>query len=220
MELVWAMALGMIVLLAAFTIMDKAFKVNKEVTDREDALQRGRVTLELMTRQLRSQVCLLTTTPSVPVSDGQDQTITFYTYMGDPTGSASLNPEKHTLAYAAASGSTPAKLTETDQPVTSLNPLTLGTATTKTLVSNVVLTNGKLFQYYPGNATGGVSSTALTTPLSAADRARVVQISVTYKVLPTKITDPASPQATTFTDSVFWRGINPENTVDQPCDNS
>jgi Tfp pilus assembly protein PilV len=221
MELIWAMALGMIILLAAFTIMDRAFKANKEVNDREDALQRGRVALELMTRQLRSQICLQTATPSVPVTDGQDQTISFYTFMGDPTGSGSQLPEKHTLAYAAASGSTPSKITETDQPVTQLSPtLTLGTATTKTLISNVVLPSSKLFTYYPGNASGGISTTALTTPLATADRARVVEIAVNFKVLPTKITDTANQQATTFSDYVFWRGINPEKPTDQPCDNS
>jgi type II secretory pathway pseudopilin PulG len=220
-ELIWAMALGMIILLAAFTIMERAFKANKEVSDREDALQRGRVALELMTRQLRSQVCLQTTTPSVPVVDGQDQTITFYTFLGDPTGTGSQLPEKHTLAYVPQVGTTPPKITETDQPVTQLSPtLTFGTATTKTLISNVTLPNNKLFTYYPGDATAGISSTALTTPLSTTDRARVVDIAVSFKVLPTKITDTANKQATTFSDSVFWRGINPEKPTDQPCDNS
>jgi hypothetical protein len=200
--------------------MERAFKANKEVSDREDALQRGRVALELMTRQLRSQVCLQTATPSVPVADGQDQTITFYTFMGDPTGAGSQLPEKHTLAYVAASGSTPSKITETDQPVTQLSPtLTLGTATTKVLISNVSLPNNKLFTYYPGDATTGVSTTALTTPLSTADRARVVEIAVNFTSIPTKIS-AANKQSTTFTDYVFWRGINPEKPTDQPCDNS
>jgi Tfp pilus assembly protein PilW len=223
MELIWAMALGMIVLLAAFTIIDRSVKTNQQVVDREDALQRGRNALELITRQLRSQVCLQTSTPSVPVVDGQDQTVTFYTYMRDPTATTGpagyQNPEKHTIAYVAASGTTPSKLTETDQSITSLSPLTFGTASTKTIVSNVSLPSNTLFTYSQGNAAGGVGS-ALPTPLATADRAKVVQIDVNFKVMPTKITNPANTQIASFSDSVFWRGINPENTTDQPCDNS
>jgi prepilin-type N-terminal cleavage/methylation domain-containing protein len=56
-ELVVGMAIGMIVLLAAFNVIDRAFINNKAVTDREDALQRGRITLEQMTRQIRSMTC-------------------------------------------------------------------------------------------------------------------------------------------------------------------
>jgi Tfp pilus assembly protein PilW len=72
-ELVVAMALGMIVLLAAFTVIDRAFTTNKAVSDREDALQRGRIALEQMTRQIRSMTCagaphgrFRHTTPALP----------------------------------------------------------------------------------------------------------------------------------------------------------
>ena len=41
-----------------------------------------------------------------------------------------------------------------------------------------------------------------------------------FKMLPTKITDTTNKQATTFTDDVFFRSVNPEDTTDQPCDNN
>jgi len=226
MELIWAMGLGMIILLAAFTVIDRSFMANKTVSDREDALQRGRQALELITRQLRSQVCLQTSPAQLPITTGQDQSITFFTYLGDPTGATVANgqrdsgtnqvyPEQHTITYASN------KITESDAKVTSIAPLTIASAyRTTVLATNVVLPNSKLFQYYAGSASGGVSTTPLTTPLSATDAASVVQIGVNYKVLPTKITDTANPQATTFTDSVFFRSVSPEDTTNQPCDSN
>ncbi len=232
MELIWAMVLGMIILLAAFTVIDKSFLTNKLVSDREDALQRGRQALEQMTRQMRSQVCLPTSPATLPISSGQDQSISFYTYLGDPSAATVANgqrdlgtdqvfPELHTFTYTAAVGSTPSKITETDAKVTSFAPLTVASAyKTTVLATNVALTNNKLFQYYAGSASGGVSTTPLTTPLTSTSAASVVDINVNYKMLPTKITDATNKQATTFTDDVFFRSVNPEDTTNQPCDNN
>jgi prepilin-type N-terminal cleavage/methylation domain-containing protein len=232
MELIWAMVLGLIILLAAFTVIDKSFLTNKQVSDREDALQRGRIALEQITRQLRSQVCIQTSPATLPISSGSDTSITFYTYLGDPTGATVANgqrdattdqpfPEQHTISYVAANGSVPSKITESDSKVTSFNPLTVASAyKTNVLATNVYLPSGKLFQYYAGSASGGVSTTPLTTPLSASDASSVVDVAVAYKVLPTGVTATNSPQATTFQDDVFWRSVSPENTTNQPCDSN
>ena len=58
----WPWSIGMIVLLGAFMLLDRSFSASGQVADRADALQRGRQAMELMTRQLRSQVCLGKTT--------------------------------------------------------------------------------------------------------------------------------------------------------------
>jgi Tfp pilus assembly protein PilW len=232
MELVWAMVLGMVVLLAAFTVIDRSFAANKTITDREDALQRGRQALELITRELRSQVCLPTTpNATLPITTGSDQSITFYTYLGDASAATVANgqrdastnqvyPEQHTISYVAGSGTTGNKITESDSKVTDFSPLTVSAPyRTTVLATNVILPNSKLFTYYEGSSSGGVlTSTPLTTPLSATDAASVVQIDVNYKVNPSKITAASNAQATTFTDSVFFRSVNPEDTTSQPCD--
>jgi Tfp pilus assembly protein PilW len=236
-ELVWAMALGMIVLLAAFVVIDRSFAANKTITDREDALQRGRQALELITRELRSQVCLPTQPATLPIvvnassPTSDDKTIVFYTYLGDASAATVANgqrdagtnqvfPEQHVISYVAGSGSTGNKITETDAKVTSFAPLTVASAyRTNVLATNVVLPTSKLFTYYEGSASGGVlTSTPLTTPLSATDAASVVQVDVNYKVNPSKITATSNSQATTFTDSVFFRSVSPEDTTAQPCD--
>ena len=39
-------------------LLDRSFTASGQIADRQDALQRGRQAMELMTRQLRSQVCV------------------------------------------------------------------------------------------------------------------------------------------------------------------
>jgi Tfp pilus assembly protein PilW len=223
MELIWAMALGMIVLLAGFTVIDRAFIGNKAIADRQDGLQRGRNALELMTRQLRSEVCLQTSPVTMPLADAQNQTATFYTYLGDPTSATrdpstgQPYPEQHILTWSPnTAGSSIGKITETDAKVTSFNPLTVASPyRTTVLVSNVVLPNSKLFQYSADN----IESTQLSAPLDAATRATVDEVSVAFKVLPAGISDINNQQATTFQDYVFWRSIDPVDSSEQPCDN-
>jgi Tfp pilus assembly protein PilW len=221
-ELVWAMALGIIILLAAFLLIDQAFKSNKIVADRQDALQRGRNALELMTRELRSGVCLQTSPVTMPVADAQDQSITFFTYLGDPTSATrdpstgQPYPERHTLTWTPNSaGSSFGYITETDSKVTSFSPLTLAAPyRTTRLLSNVVLPNSKLFQYSADN----IETSQLPAPLDAATRSTVAEVSVAYRAYPTGITDLKNQQFTTFQDYVFWRSIDPVDGSDQPCD--
>ena len=59
------MVIGMIVLMAAFMVLDRTITASGQVADRSEALQRGRQAMELVTRQLRSQVCVGTTKPIV-----------------------------------------------------------------------------------------------------------------------------------------------------------
>ena len=144
----------MIILLAAFTVIDRSFLGNKAIADREDALQRGRNALELITRQLRSQVCVQQSPALMPITSGGDNTMTFFTYMGDPSAATSAQrdpttnqpfPEQHTITYASN------KITETDAKVTSISPLVVASPyKTTTLATNVILPSGKLFQYFAG----------------------------------------------------------------------
>jgi hypothetical protein len=221
MELVVAMALGMIVVLAAFTVIDRAFIGNKAIRDRQDALQRGRNALELMTRQIRSMTCAGQNTP---IALGTDNEVDFYGYMGDPTVGSTL-PQLHKLVY----DSTNKKITSTDYPVTSVDttPPTVGTTPvtpTKTLLANVVpVTAGApVFTYYTYDAgavqgTGSFSQlTAGATGLSSTDRPRVVKVAISFLTRPTGI-QVSDPHSTTFQDDVFWRAVDPENPNAQPC---
>ena len=94
-ELLMAMSIGTIVLMAAFYTLDRAGQIQREAADRSDALQRGRIALELVTRELRSQVCLGTATE--PITDGRATSVEFYADMSD----GSATPEKRKIAYDA-----------------------------------------------------------------------------------------------------------------------
>jgi type II secretory pathway pseudopilin PulG len=221
-ELVVAMALGMIVLLAAFTVIDRAFTTNKAVSDREDALQRGRIALEQMTRQIRSMTCAGSTTPVALATDNE---IDFYAYLGNPTSGGSLLPDLHKLTYSSSAKT----ITESDYTVSDVNtspPTVASTAyKTRVLLNNVVpVTGTPIFSYYTfdpsaslGSGTFVQLSTANTPPgLVAGDLGKVVKVSINYLTRPTGI-NLSDPHSTTFTDDVFWRAIDPETPNAQPC---
>ncbi len=97
-EMLVAMSVGMVVLLAAFMLLDRSFTASGQIADREDALQRGRQAMELMTRQLRSQVCVVVppaTAFSPPVVSGTDHTVTFYGSLSESATSVT----KRTLTF-------------------------------------------------------------------------------------------------------------------------
>jgi type II secretory pathway pseudopilin PulG len=206
-ELVIGMALAMIVILAAFNIIDRAFLTNKQISDREDALQRGRSTLELMDRQLRSQICLGSQKTSLV--DAQANQVSFYVYLGDPT-TGNTNPELHTLQLT---GST---IKEFDYVGTGTYPnLTFDTnnpTRTRTLITNV-LGGSPLFTYFAFNSGVTAGNGALsqldpgTGSLSSTDSARVVDIKVNFTAKPTGTSSMA--QATNFQNDVYMRSADP-----------
>jgi Tfp pilus assembly protein PilW len=219
MELVWAMVLGIIVLLASFTVMDRAFLSNRQISDREDALQRGRNALEQVTRQLRSGVCIGYTNP---ITAGTPSSVTFYTYLGDPTNAATQNPEQHVITF---SGST---ITEQDFKITSMSPLTVSSTSYRgakwTNVAQATDPSTGLlipvFQYYkftPTGTAGTGSYTALSTPVSATDLNHVAKVTVTFLVKPTSPNATAARLNTNFTNDVVWRAADPDNPTKDPC---
>jgi prepilin-type N-terminal cleavage/methylation domain-containing protein len=177
-ELLVAMFIGMIVLMAAFMLLDRTFTASGQIADRTEALQRGRLTMESITRQLRSQVCLGTTAPIV---SGSDLSVTFY---GDLTdGSTPI--KKRTLTYD------PATDTITESAITGAGTypaLTFASAA----VNNTLLTKVEqimdgstpraVFQYWGyvvGTTTGQLER--LGTPLSTANLKRVAVIKVGFR---------------------------------------
>ena len=71
-----------------------------QIADRQDALQRGRQAMELMTRQLRSQVCVSATATSYSArwSPPTDNSVTFYGSLSE----SSTSVKKRTLTFDPA----------------------------------------------------------------------------------------------------------------------
>jgi prepilin-type N-terminal cleavage/methylation domain-containing protein len=180
-ELLVAMFIGMIILLAAFMLLDRSFSASGQVADRSEALQRGRLAMDLITRQLRSQVCVGNT---VPIVSGTDNAVTFYADMSD--GSTPI--KKRTLSYDTITDT----ITESVVPGAGTYPaLTFtGAATSVPLLTKVdqildgtpPTTPRPIFRYY-GYTVGGTSGALdpLSTPLSAASLSRVALIKVGFR---------------------------------------
>jgi prepilin-type N-terminal cleavage/methylation domain-containing protein len=107
-EVLVAMVIGMIVAMAAFSLIDFTMKRAGDTAARVEATQRGRAALDFITRQLRSQVCTLATgAPSGMYDDRaiyaiSPTSVTFFSDLGDEsyrTGNTPSPPELRQLSF-------------------------------------------------------------------------------------------------------------------------
>jgi type II secretory pathway pseudopilin PulG len=179
-ELLTAISIGMVILFAAFAVLDRTISASGQIADRSEALQRGRQAMDLITRQLRSQVCV---GPTTPIVSGTDTSMSFYADLTDGTPANPIN--QRTLSYSAATDT----ITETVTPSSGTYPtLTFtGTPASKPLLTKVKqildgTTLRPLFRYY-AYQTGTTNGTLvqLSAPLSAADLKRVALVKVGFR---------------------------------------
>lgn len=217
-ELTIGMAIGLVVTFASLTVLSQAEKASNEIRDRQEAMQRGRLAMEDITRQLRSQVCLGTS--AEPISYGDGTKITFYADLSD----GSQNVAKRTLTYVAPVGSTPGKITEEVYAGSGSYPnLTFpGTPTnTRVLLSGakqlvVGSTNQPVFRYYayqPGTPNGDLIE--LSTPLSATDASRTVKVQIAFVSMPER-SKPRDLDSTTLRNDVYVRLADPTRPQEGP----
>ncbi len=211
-ELLVAMVIGMIVLLAAFMVLDRSFSASGQIADRTEALQRGRLAMDLITRQLRSQVCVGNTAPMVAASD---TTASFYADMSDGTGAI----RRRTLTYNTATDT----ITESVVVGTGTYPALnfTGAATSKPLLTHVEqimdgATARPIFRYYGYKIGGAVGELeTLGSTVSAANLKRVAVIRVGFRSFAarplTKDADSAVLQ-----DEVYVRVAAPSSPEDGP----
>jgi prepilin-type N-terminal cleavage/methylation domain-containing protein len=183
-ELLTAISIGMIILFAAFMVLDRTISASGQIADRSEALQRGRLAMSTITRELRSAVCVGNTFPIVA---GTDTSVTFYADLTDD-GPAIANPiKKRQLSWSSTTNT----ITETVTPSAGTYPsLTFtGTPTSLPLLTKVqqVLdppsnTPRAIFRFY-GYQTGTTNGTLvqLATPLSATDIGRVALVKVAFR---------------------------------------
>ena len=212
-ELLMAMSIGTIVLMAAFYTLDRAGQIQREAADRSDALQRGRIALELVTRELRSQVCLGTATE--PITDGKATSVEFYADMSD----GSTPPEKRKIAYDA----TKKTIIEYRYTGTGTYPdLTFSTtpASTKVIGSGIVpqkvgAVDQPIFKYYAWEDAGapGVMAQLPATdaaPLSTVDVGRTIMIRVAFVAQPIRYkTTPKDRDSASLENQAYVRSADP-----------
>lgn len=225
-ELLMAISIGTIVLTAALTVLDRSMVLSNQVVDRSDALQRGRQTMELLTRELRSQVCL--GTAAEPITEGKQYSVAFYADLTD--GSDPNKIEKRKLAWhptaTTATSTDPAfeKNTFTEQRYTATGAypdLVFPATATKTRVIGSPAKPIKdgtvdrpMFRYWAfksGTTTGELQEIPLansTATLATTDVAKVVMIQVGF-VSQTTRTTPKDTEATTLDNQVYVRSADP-----------
>jgi prepilin-type N-terminal cleavage/methylation domain-containing protein len=212
-ELLVAITIGMVILMAALMVLDRTITASGQIADRSEALQRGRQAMELISRQLRSQVCVGTATPIVSASD---LSITFYADMTDGTPA---NPiKKRTLSYDTATDT----INESVASSTGTYPtLTFGTATPTPLLTKVDqimdgTTARAIFRYY-GYQTGTTNGTLvpLSSPLSATDLKRVAVIKVGFRAFAVRPISKDS-DSTVLENDVYTRTAVPTELQGQP----
>jgi prepilin-type N-terminal cleavage/methylation domain-containing protein len=213
-ELLVAMALGSIVLTALMTVFMNGVTGAVQTSDRVDALQRGRITMDRVVTLLNSQLCLLNPdgTGQPPILDGQSTQVTFYATLG----AVDSNPTIYRLRYDSGT-----KRLYEDQflPVPSGNAVTYPTYPALPNSSRVIGTNilpvtsgAPIFKYWQfittaGPTLGMVDTTPLSPPLTSTTEFAAVRTTITFVSQPEHTTGSANDlRATTFVDGVATVG--------------
>jgi prepilin-type N-terminal cleavage/methylation domain-containing protein len=214
-ELLMATTIGVGVLLAAYTLSTALLHAQTRISDRTEAIARGRTAMEQITQQLRSQVCL---GPGLPaIAYGDDNHVTFYADLASTT----FVPQKRDLQFTGGA------LTQRDYngtPASGSPPFTFSATPNRTRVIADKLLNQvnggatvPFFTYYSFDAGDPVRpANLLPTPLSANDAARVVQIRVSFSALPTRGGATYAPTGEPFTANVYNRTADPTDPDHSP----
>jgi prepilin-type N-terminal cleavage/methylation domain-containing protein len=215
-ELLTTMWIAGVIMLAAFAMVDFVMKRTAEAEQRVEATQRGRTGMDMITRQLRSQVCLNATPP---IAEGTADSIQFFTDLGNST--ASSLPERHTLTFNAAAGS----ITETVEKPNATNPVTWKAPTTRILLSGITRDTDAggnpipIFQYRGFDNTKNpvqVSDSNLAVPLKATGNAgKVAMVKITFRSVARRT--PRSEVSFAIADDVYSRVINPNPPEQAPA---
>ncbi|HET6448501.1 MAG TPA: prepilin-type N-terminal cleavage/methylation domain-containing protein [Conexibacter sp.] len=212
-ELLVSMTIGVGVLLATFAIFDSALLAQNRVDDRTDSIARGRTAMEQIVQQLRSQVCL---GPGMPAIEyGDDSEVRFYADLANTT----FVPERRVLTYAGGT------LTQQDYSGSATGgspPFTFSAlpSRTRVILDRMTLASAggvpiPFFTYYGfDGSTPPQPTDQLSVPLSDTDRARVVQIRVSFMALPSRAS--SSSLGEPFTTDVFVRTADPSDPEHSP----
>jgi prepilin-type N-terminal cleavage/methylation domain-containing protein len=220
-EMMIAMVIAMVISLASFALIDFSMRRAGEVAGRVDADQRGRVAMDTITRQLRSQVCQQTGTPPMVGGTATNPTdandASFFVDLSNGSSPA-VNPQLHTLSYQGAPNY---RIVESDWTPTvpgsaKVDPKYTGSPTTRVLLSDVLpIGTTPVFSYY--DAAGN----QLTGTLSGTTLGQVARIDIAFRAAPsgtTKVT-PVNPDprgSIDMQDRVTVRIVDPNADTPHP----
>jgi type II secretory pathway pseudopilin PulG len=202
-EVLVAATLGFMILAVTLGLLESSTRVNLGVLAKTDAMQRGRLAMDTITRQLRSQVCSDVSTPAI--ADARDDQVTFYADFGTGT----TPPDRRLLTFGGPNATVQEFVYPGSGPAG--GPYTYAATPIRNhmVVENVApVGTTPYLRYYAFTMTANPTPTLrLATPLSAADRALVARIEIAYVTRPTGARD--NTQAITFRDQVHIRHADP-----------
>jgi hypothetical protein len=209
-ELLVALTAGLAVLFALLGLLDTTTRLSATTSDRVETTARARLTMDLLTRQVRSQLCLGTDLPALTAA-----TPTSMTFYGSLAPEASpLVVQRRTLTYDPALK----RIVETVWTGAGVRPnITFTTPPQVGVIAQDVVPDGAtpIFRYYRFQvpAGGGTARPALvtTTPLGTDDLARTVQVGFDLVAL-----GHYPKTRVAITNQVYVRTSNPTNPDNSP----
>jgi prepilin-type N-terminal cleavage/methylation domain-containing protein len=220
MELITAMTIGVVLLSATLGLLESSVKLNTGVMAKTDAMQRGRLAMDTVTQQLRSQVCLDWSNSAIR-KNSDDDSVTFFADFS----AGESKPVKRTLRYDAATRRILVERTDPPSPLPEeLVPDSYSSTPDETnlVLENAVLEydaanqrNVPFLRYYAYEEVGDVmrAEKELTPPLDDAEAARVARIEINFMSLPT---GSSGGKAVLLTDQVMARHADPNLAVPDP----
>jgi hypothetical protein len=212
-ELLTALIIGMVVLIATLEVLDNTISVGSGVNRRVDALQRGRTALEVVTRDLRSQVCVGIDDPAAAGGSSSqpsliaatDDSVDFYVDLGD--GSTARPPERRTIIFNPSTQTIDERI---------YRPT--GGAGNYVFPSTDVAQDGStpIFRYYAFDTQTPPTPSVLlpaSSGLSSADMARTARTAIVFKALSD---NGSSTGAASLHDDVYRRAVDPNKTILTP----
>lgn len=209
MELLVGGSIGLLVLFGAISVLDSTLRVSRQTQARVDASQRARTAMEVLTRALRSQVCLSLTAPALTTATSNN--VIFYVNLGQVHSS----PERQEISLENGDilirrwvgTGTPPSMTWPTTPTS-----------TRTLIENVQTYDGTPFlRYYAWqNGNPVLPTTMLPAPLSTANLALPVKIAVSFRTLPARDMRNNSLGSADLQNAVFVRAADPVETTMGP----
>ncbi len=213
-EMLVSIVTGLVVILATLSVLDISISQSSRISERVDADQHARLAMEKIMLELHSS-CI--STAFTPVRAGSNATsISFISQISNEAYFTSVT--KHVISLSAG------KLTDASYPST--NTIEELGATwkfastptiTKTLATGVSQTSGgPIFSYFK-YASGNLSSTALSMPLSEIDAKATAEVTVAFTTAPTSERTAADRTVKLSNTAVLRYDPSTASGINEPC---
>ena len=215
MEVLTACTVGLIVLGAMFTLLDSTVRMNTNVMRKTDAMQRGRLAMDVLTQELRSQVCLDNLAGTAVIAGATADRVEFYSDFSN--GDGTEPPTKRRLWFDPATGDIKTSIFLATNQVPRAGDFQIDPSRTNMRLENAARqlrgdgTEVPFLQYFAyrwvGNPPRPEASEVLTPPLDANEARRVARIDINFVAQPTGVED--RKKGVDLSDQIMARHSDP-----------